>query len=146
MTKTTRQLTDQDIETICTILDGWPVGEKLTWEALLEDIERRLYLTWSRQALNRHTRITQAFKLRKRGLQKSVPVKNPENIPADLRKAMERAQRLESENERLKLENNQLLEQFMRWAYNAEAKGLTLNILNKPLHNVDRGSTRSSRA
>lgn len=136
-------MTDQDVEEVCKILDGWH-GEKLTWEGLVKAIELRFDKTWSRQALDRHPRIKSAFTLKKRMGQKSPPASEEDKkIPVELRKALESIERLESENARLKMENEQLLEQFVRWSYNAAAaKGLTREVLDKPLTKIDRGSTR----
>lgn len=56
--------------------------------------------------------------------------------------ALDRIARLESENRRLESENNQLLEQFARWAYNAHPRGLDYDFLNRPLPLVNRGQSR----
>ena len=60
----------------------------------------------------------------------------------ELQKAMERIDRLKAENERLKDENNSLLEQFARWAYNAHTRGLDEDFLNRALMPVDREKTK----
>lgn len=49
---------------------------------------------------------------------------------------MERIDRLKAENE-----NNALLEQFARWAYNAHTRGLDEAFLNRALMPVDREKT-----
>jgi hypothetical protein len=54
---------------------------------------------------------------------------------------MQRMARLEAENERLRTENDQLLEQFARWAYNAHTRGLDEKFLNRVLPSVNRGQT-----
>ena len=147
MSQVIRKLTDRDIEEICKIIDGWPDNVKLTWDALLRDIDQRLYMSWSRQSLDRYARIKNAFSLKKRNLRRGPITTNDTNpMRADVRAALQRASRLQSENERLNLENNQLLEQFLRWQVNAEARGITVEILNQPLHAIDRGRTRSTRA
>jgi hypothetical protein len=51
---------------------------------------------------------------------------------------MERIARLEAENRRLEFENNNLLEQFVRWAYNAATRGLDADFLGRSLPPVDR--------
>jgi len=144
MAQDIKNLTDSDIEAVCKIIDGWTRGEKLTWNALVEDIEKQLYRSWSRQALDRHTRIKQAYALKKKYIQKS-PAKSDEHLPPDIRKAKEVISRLESENERLTLENKRFLEQFIRWSHNAETKGVSEDILNRPLNKNDRGSSRDER-
>lgn len=143
MAKVITNLTDKNIEDICMILDGWVPAEKLTWDALVKAIEGRLDTSWSRQALDRHTRIKQAFNLRKKSLRKSPATACDDHLPVDLRKALECTNRLRNENERLTLENYGLLEQFRRWAYNAYCKGITLDVLNASLPQIDRGGTRN---
>lgn len=142
MTQEIKNLTDEDVEAVCKIIDGWPAGEKLTWDALVEGIEKQLYRSWSRQALDRHTRIKQAYTLKKKYIKKR-PAKSDEHLPPAVRKANEVIRRLESENERLTLENKMFLEQFIRWSHNAEAKGISVDILNTPLTKNHRGSTRA---
>ncbi len=58
-----------------------------------------------------------------------------------MRVAIERINRLERENERLKHENTQLLQQFVVWQYNSYAHGLDNHKLNKALPSIDRGQT-----
>ncbi|KAG1244027.1 hypothetical protein G6F65_022039 [Rhizopus arrhizus] len=55
-----------------------------------------------------------------------------ENLP-EMQVAMDRIARLEGELARLEAENARLLEQFVRWAYNASVRGLDDVYLNSPL-------------
>jgi len=129
-----RRLSDTDIAAICDILDGWRGA--LTWQGLVEAVEQRFGHLYSRQALNMHERIKRAFTLRKVALRAE-----PEPVQAsspNARAALDRISRLEAENSRLNAENNQLLEQFVRWAYNASLRGLDHRFLNQPLPEVDR--------
>ena len=48
--------------------------------------------------------------------------------------------RREAEIERLKAENARLLEQFVRWSYNANNRGIGEEVLNRPLPAVNRDS------
>jgi len=138
-----KNLTDQDVEAVCSIIDGWASDEKLTWEGLLAAIEMRYERKWSRQALDRHSRIKAAFRLKKRTLQsRSSKEKKDDGMAPDLKKAYEIIAKHESTIERQAQEINGLLERFMRWSYNAASKGLTEEYLDKPLYKVDRGSTR----
>ena len=130
-----KNLDDSVVATIVEVLDGW--NGRLTWEALIETVERREGLRYTRQALHRHERIRLAFTVRKKALSgqsaESRVVASPE-----LQVALERIARLEAENQRLAAENNALLEQFARWAYNAQTRNLTEDFLNHPLPAVDR--------
>ncbi|PAJ79155.1 hypothetical protein CJO71_19960 [Burkholderia ubonensis] len=130
-----RNLDDKVVTIIVEVLDGW--NGRLTWEALIEAVEKREGLRYTRQTLHRHERIRLAFTVRKRALSgqsaESRAVASPE-----LQVALERIARLEAENQRLAAENNALLEQFARWAYNAQTRNLTEDFLNHPLPAVDR--------
>lgn len=130
-----KNLDDASIKQIVEILDGW--AEKLTWELLIDAIELRMHNRYTRQTLHKHERIKNAFELRKAALADGDGeiriVRSPE-----LQKALERIARLETENKRLESENQLLLEQFARWAYNAHTRGLDSNFLNKSLPPVNR--------
>lgn len=135
-----RNLGDAEITEIVQILDGW--SGKLTWEGLIDMVEMRLYSRYTRQALNKHERVRQAFEVTKKRLSDGSGeirvVASPE-----LRAALERIARLEAENERLEVENKRLLEQFVVWAYNAHTRGLDKDFLSRPLPSVNRGQTVS---
>jgi hypothetical protein len=134
-----RNLDDKVVATIVEVLDGW--GGKLSWEALIEAVERREGLRYTRQALHRHERIRLAFTVRKKALsgQDGQP---REAASPELQVALDRIARLEAENQRLAAENNALLEQFARWAYNAQTRNLTEDFLNNPLPAVDREQSK----
>lgn len=130
-----RNLDDTVVATIVEVLDGW--SGRLTWEALIEAVERREGLRYTRQALHRHERIRLAFTVRKKAL--LVDDAQPREVTSpELQVALDRIARLEAENRRLVAENNALLEQFARWAYNAHTRNLTQDFLNNPLPAVDR--------
>ena len=130
-----RNLDDAGIKDIVEILDGW--SEKLTWDLLIEAINFRTHNKYTRQTLHKHERIKNAFELCKARLADGdVAIRNVRS--PELQKALERIARLEAENKRLESENNQLLEQFVRWAYNAYTRGLDSQFLNQPLPPVNR--------
>ncbi|HTR05360.1 MAG TPA: hypothetical protein VMJ11_01585, partial [Paraburkholderia sp.] len=85
---------------------------------------------------HRHERIRLAYTVRKKAL--SGQEQTRETASPELQVALERIARLEGENRRLEAENNALLEQFARWAYNAQTRNLTKEFLNNPLPAVDR--------
>ncbi|SMD14967.1 hypothetical protein SAMN02746065_1616 [Desulfocicer vacuolatum DSM 3385] len=134
-------LSDNDIETIVKIIDGWSRSEKLTWDNLILAAQMRLLRKYSRQALSRHDRIKKAYSLKKQFLSTGSDSKS-EFKSVELQKAMERIDRLKAENERLKDENNSLLEQFARWAYNAHTRGLDEAFLNRALMPINRKKTK----
>jgi len=138
--KRSKNLGDAEIKQIVEILDGW--SEKLTWDLLIDAIELRMYNRYTRQALYKHERIRHAFDIRKKELSESGGVVRKVESP-QLQIALDRIARLEAENRRLESENNQLLEQFARWAYNAHTRGLDHGFLNRALPPVNRGQTKS---
>lgn len=137
--KRAKNLDDAGIKQIVEILDGW--SGKLTWELLIDAIELRMHCRYTRQTLHKHERIYNAYELRKKGIADGDgeirTVRSPE-----LQKALERIARLEIENKRLESENEKLLEQFARWAYNAHTRGLDSNFLNQSLPPVNRGQAK----
>ena len=134
-----RNLDDRAIEQIVEILYGWS-SPKLTWDLLIQQIMLHLRSEYSRQALYKHTRIKEAFVARKLALSNGDQ--------ADLRALtpdQQRIARLEAENERLKQENNNLLEQFHRWVYNGYLKQMDERMrefMNQPLPGVHRDPSR----
>lgn len=136
--KRSKNLGDAEIKQIVEILDGW--SGKLSWELLIDAIELRMFNRYTRQALFQHERIRHAFNLQKSNSAKGkTGARKVRSL--ELQVALERIAKLEAENKRLESENNQLLEQFARWAYNAHTRGLDNNFLNRPLPSVNRGQT-----
>jgi len=133
-----RNLDGDAISRIVAILDGWK--NKLTWDSLIEAVDRHLRVRYTRQTLHKHERIRQAFAHRKKAIQ-SGPSGREIVGPPELQAALERIARLEAENARLEAENQNLLGQFARWAYNANTCGFDRDFLNKPLPTVNRDQT-----
>lgn len=131
-------LTDNAIEQIVRIIDGW--SGKLTWEWLIEAIVPRLHCRYTRQALHKHERIRAAYALRKETLGERKEADAPPGS-GQLADARARILRLEAENRRLEAENQRLLEQFVVWAYNAHTRGLSKAFLSQPLPQVNRDQT-----
>lgn len=132
-----KHLTSRDVERIVTLLDGWT--GKLTWDGLCAACVPLINTKPSRQTLDRSTRIKDAFNATKKRLKNEL-LEGPK-LPPTLRAAAQRLERLSNENERLKRENAQLLEQFVVWQYNAHCKGMTKDELCAGLPIVDLGNT-----
>lgn len=130
-----KRLSDRDIESIIELIDSW-VGEQINWASLLDVIDRQLGFRPSRQALSGHDRIKLAFQTRKKGLRREAPP--PPSVASILQ---QRLKRVEAELDRVKAENAVLLEQFVRWQYNAETHGLGRDKLDNPLPTIDRERT-----
>lgn len=137
-----RNLDDQAIERIIRILDGW--SGKLSWDLLVDSIERYLGVRYTRQALDKHGRIKSAYQIAKERISNiSSSGRRQRLAGAETGVLIQRLERLEAENARLRVENERLLEQFMTWAYNAHLKGLSKEYLNAPLPSVDRELTKA---
>ncbi len=133
-----KNLTDDVIEQIVRVIDGWSAEKPLTWDALVAALVARLHCKYTRQALHKHERISAAFAQRKQAL---AGVSAPPRGSGQLAEATARIARLEAENQRLEAENQALLEQFATWAYNAHSRGLTEKFLSQPLPRVNRDQT-----
>lgn len=138
-----KNLGDEDVAKIVEILDGWT--GKLSWELFIDAIEKRLFARYTRQALHKHARIRDAFAHRKAELARSGDRPPKTASSPELQLALDRIERLTNENARLQAENTRLLEQFVRWAYNAHLRKLDEAFLNQPLPTVNRQQTRMSR-
>ncbi len=133
-----------DISQIVGMLDGWT--GKLTWDLLVDSIERRLYTRYTRQALDKHQPIKKAFATRKDSVSTAgASGERPTTGSPELDVALQRITRLEGGNERLAAENQLLLEKFARWAYNAHTHGLAEALLDQDLPPVDRDRTERPR-
>jgi|SRR5690606_6838 len=131
-----KHLTPKDIDSIISLIDGW--DGKLSWEALCDASEPVTGTRPTRQTLNAHERIKSAFSHKKEQLKNGfVSTKRPQSLSI----AEQRIRRLESENSRLKAENANLLEQFLKWQYNAYKHGLSKEKLDADLPAIDRDSS-----
>lgn len=137
-----RNIDNEVIAVIVRILDGWT--GKLSWELLIDAIERRTYARYTRQALHKHERIKAAFSQRKKAIAKAQGI-DPNADSPELQAALERIARLEGENARLRSENETLLGQFACWAYNAHTRGLDQGFLSRPLPSVNRDQTEPTK-
>ncbi len=130
-------LGDSDVERYAKLLDGW--SGKLTWPLYIELINTRYGLLYERQTLARYAKIQSAFQDRKRALADGEPSDRPKKkLTPEIQVITDRLNTFIAENERLKRENSALLEQFVRWAYNASTQGLDSNFLNRDLPGIDR--------
>jgi hypothetical protein len=140
-----KNLEDESITRIAALLDGW--SGKLTWDLLLDAVERHLRVRYTRQALNNHARIPDAFRHRKKMLAASSAARRPNGQTSpELAPCLERIARLEGENQRLRDENDRFLAQFVRWAHNAYLHGVDKQTLDRELPLVDRERTRVPRS
>ena len=135
-----KNLGDGDILTVVKLIDGW--SGPLTWKLLIAAVEKRLFNCYTRAALHKHARIAKAFSDRKLRLSEADDREERQSASPELHAANQRIDRLEAENQRLDGENNRLLEQFVRWTYNAGLRGLDHAYLSRPLPPVNRDRTK----
>jgi len=129
-----RNIDDAIALSIVEVIDGW--SGKLSWCLLIEEVARRTGLTYTRQTLHRHERIRVAFSAHRKALPHATS--DPVSRFPEVQLLLDKLARLEGENRRLIAENGALLEQFVRWAYNAHTRGLSEAFLNSALPLVDR--------
>jgi hypothetical protein len=136
--KRSRNLDAAAISEIVGILDGWT--GPLSWATLIEAIDDLMRVRYTRQALHNHERIRLSFSLRREALKAmGVPVRTRAKSP-EVEVLRQINARLEAQNQRLEAENTRLLEQFARWSYNANNRGVRQEMLNRPLPEVNRDS------
>jgi hypothetical protein len=132
-----KHLTKNDVEAIINIIHGHN-DDKLTWEGICDESEGVVGKKPTRQSLYSNKTIREAYKAKKSSLKIKGPLKP---MPSSLTAAADRIARLESENETLKRKNDNLLEQFAVWQYNAYKHGLKEHQLNAMLPRIDRERT-----
>jgi hypothetical protein len=139
--KRSRNITDDDVNYAVTLLDTW--DGKLTWNLLIAAIEKNTSVRYTRQTLNMYEQIKLAYKLAKVRINGKPESKKDEHLtPGKIFLLKQQNERLKAECTRLKAENNNLLMQFARWAYNANIRGLTKEFLNQPLPTINRDGTK----
>ncbi|WP_095067800.1 hypothetical protein [Pseudomonas sp. Irchel 3A18] len=136
-----KHLTIKNIEALVALIDVWE--GKLTWEALCEEGAKLIGSRPTRQTLNAHEQIKNAY-LGYKARTKSGYISS--RRPASLSIAEQRIRRLEGENNRLKEDNDRLLERFIRWQYNAYKFGMSKEKLEALLPKVDRDSSEKLRS
>ncbi|WP_261641523.1 hypothetical protein [Erwinia mallotivora] len=115
---------------IINIIKTWSDDEKLTWDFLCDSLTDIVGKRPTRQSLSSHPLIAESFN------EKKLKIKRGEKEvikPANLIIASKRIKRLQAEVETLTKINNQLLEQFVVWQYNALLYQITPEMLSQQL-------------
>jgi hypothetical protein len=133
-------LTDERIATIVQLLDEW--SGKLTWQKLIEAVQRQTGVEYSRFTLMEKPRIAHAFELRKGTLRVAEEGRIRQPSDERLREAYEKLKRCNAKIARLEAENQLLTEQFVTWLVNAQRRGVSLEMLQKQLTKPDRDRTK----
>jgi hypothetical protein len=130
--KTYQRLTESDIAQAILFLNGWT--GKLTWKRYSAILATQIGHVYTKAGLRKHTRILTAWGLAKNRLLESIETVGANSHgDAAIAHGYKKIEMLKAENEQLKSENNDLLDMFQRWAYNASTAGLTLEILKRQI-------------
>jgi len=132
-----KHLTENDIQAIISIIDGWQDG-KLTWDNICNKVSDLVGKKPTRQSLNAHELIKNAY-LSKKGVMKNSG--NSKRLSANQQIASDRINNLESKVARLEMEVRKKDEKYVIWQYNAYKHGMTEEELNQPLPPIDRERT-----
>lgn len=132
-----KHLKPADVAAIVDIIRGWH-DEKMTWEAICDSAVPIVGSKPTRQTLNAHESIKQAYIAKKTGLQVHLP---RTATPSSLAVAAKRIAHQQSVIDELKSVNAALLEQFVKWQYNAYKYGMSEHQLNAELPRIDRNRT-----
>lgn len=134
-------LTADRVASIVEIVRAWE--GRLTWPALIKAVAKKMNCTYTRQALFNQELIRVAYETYRATNSGAIGSGRP--VSAALKSALDRARRLELELGEAKRREGLLLEQFVRWAYNASSRGLSSEFLNQPLPPTNRLGNRRIR-
>jgi hypothetical protein len=140
MIRRSPNLTTEKIAVIVEVIRSWE--GRLTWPGLVKEVFKKTNASYTRQALYKHESIRIAYQTQ-REKESSSDAGRP--VPAALQASTERVMRLEVENAELRKRETLLIEQFVRWAYNASTRGLTEDFLNQALPPTNRHGNTVSR-
>ncbi|WP_133987108.1 hypothetical protein [Pseudodesulfovibrio indicus] len=128
-------LDEKLVNKIVYIIDEWT--GKLTWPLIVEAVERSLGWRYSRQTLSKYSGIKDAY-YRKKDQLSGEEFEPVYYTPRQMKKVLDRLERLEKENSRMKKQIEILTGQLAQWAYNANVRGVTKADLDVPLPPVNR--------
>lgn len=132
-----KHLTDNDVNSIINIIEGWP-NQKITWDKICEEAIQMVGKRPTRQSLNSNKQIKAAYAAKQKGI---ILNGTRVAVPSSLSVAGDRIGKLQNEIRTLKAINSELLEQFGRWLYNSHKYGIKEHQLNEPLPKIDRERT-----
>lgn len=123
------QITERDVAAICRIISD--ARRPLKWGEIVSLVSDELGHTWTRQALERHSAIKEAYRTRR--TTKTATVVDPAVILLTNKIAV-----LRQENERLEKLVETYQAMFVRYQHNAHARGIGPAELDRPLTPVER--------
>jgi hypothetical protein len=135
--KRSPNVTPEIIDCAIFMINGW--NGRLTWPALIKAIQEAKGIEYARQTLHNNGSIRSAYLAYQERRRPHAP-KASSSLRSDEGSESERAQvaRLNQRIAQLTKERDLLLERFARWAYNASSRGLTADLLDAPLPQIDR--------
>jgi hypothetical protein len=126
-------LTPERIQRITAIIGEW--SGKLSWDLLCDAIERNTGSRYTRQALDKHLQIREAYRAF-RGA--PVPAKDERKLSPTEQKILRLEQQVRTQDAII----SAIREKFVRWAYNAHTRRLTEDFLDQPLPAINRSENR----
>lgn len=123
------RLSEKDVKCIEALIRDWR-GSKLTWQLVVTACQNELGIQTTRKTLLTRDSIKTTMRLRKEELK--APSQAPRQF-TDIDRANDRIARLTQRVAELEAAQETLIDQFARWAYNADAHGLNETILNQPI-------------
>lgn len=131
-----KKLTPGRIKEIVQIIDN--LSGEISWQKVVESVERTLLIRYTRQALSGHKGIQDAFV----AARLKLTLKEAASSAGRRARSDARVERYRADNHRLEKENARLINQHIIWLYNANLYGLGEEQLNMPIPPVNRGQTR----
>jgi len=138
--KRAKNIDDATKKQIIQILYEWG-QDKLTWRLLTEEIMLRTFQRYTRQALDRHEIIREAFDLAISRL-RGASFLHKKRASRTSQALLDQNAKLKTENSRLEHEINRLRELHIILVNNVINRGLDESFQYKPLPKVNRGQTR----
>jgi hypothetical protein len=117
----------EHVKKICELIHQW-VGPQINWTDVCKACASILDYIPSRSGLSSHEKIQIAFQSRKQQLKITPPERQP--LPNSRAAAVRAIETRDGEIAALTLQVNELLDQFVRWQYNAALYGVTPEMLN----------------
>lgn len=129
-----KHLSAADISAIVDTINGWKIPP-FTWDAICAAVEPLVGKRPTRQSISSNALIKIAYKKRNETLgQEYIPRPSPSSLSV----SEARIDQLEAKLRVVSARNQQLLEQFVVWQYNASKFGISEHQLNEPLPRIDR--------
>lgn len=134
-----RAFTTKEIKTIVAVIRDWPLGQKLTWDAICKACEPVLGFIPTRQAFADKPTITNAYKIRKATIishhDRLASLPKPKSLSA----AAETIAKQQEQIDQLKKEVQVMADMARRFIHNAvTTKKMTCEELNAPIPKVNR--------